>query len=83
MSYFKINVEVRLKKGVHDPQGETIKRALENLGYSGIKSINTGKVFTIKLEAETEEQALQAARIYADKLLANPVIEEFTVEKRT
>lgn len=80
MSNHTVKVEVRLKAGVHDPQGETIKHALANLGYSGIKSINTGKVFIIELEAETTELAKQAAKIYADKLLANPVIEEFTVE---
>jgi len=83
MSQYKIKVEVRLKSGVHDPQGETIKHALGNLGYSGIKSINTGKVFTIVLEAESLEAALETARLYADKLLANPVIEEFSLEPIT
>jgi phosphoribosylformylglycinamidine synthase len=80
MANHTVKVEVRLKAGVHDPQGETIKHALANLGHSGIKSISTGKVFKIVLEAETADLAIQAARIYADKLLANPVIEEFWVE---
>jgi phosphoribosylformylglycinamidine synthase len=77
---FKAKIEVRFKAGVHDPQGETIKHALANLGFDGIKSINTGKIFTIELEAETAGQAESAAKLYADKLLANPVIEEFKVE---
>jgi phosphoribosylformylglycinamidine synthase subunit PurS len=80
MANIKVKVEVRLKAGVHDPQGETIKHALANLGYSGIKSITTGKVFTLDLEAESAAAAIEAAKIYADKLLANPVIEEFRVE---
>lgn len=80
MAKYVVKVEVRLKAGVHDPQGETIRHALANLGYSGIKSIKTGKVFTIELEAETADLAKQAAGIYADKLLANPVIEDFIVE---
>jgi phosphoribosylformylglycinamidine synthase subunit PurS len=80
MTNIKVKVEVKLKAGVHDPQGETIKHALANLGYSGIKQITTGKVFTIVLDAESEAAAREAAKIYADKLLANPVIEEFKVE---
>jgi phosphoribosylformylglycinamidine synthase subunit PurS len=80
MANIKVRVEVRLKAGVHDPQGETIKHALANLGHSGIKSIITGKVFTLELEAESAAAATEAAKIYADKLLANPVIEEFRVE---
>ena len=80
MANFRAKVEIKFKPGVHDPQGETIKHALANLGYHDIKSINTGKIFTIELEAETSEQAKNAAKLYADKLLANPVIEEFKVE---
>jgi phosphoribosylformylglycinamidine synthase len=63
-----------------DPQGETIKNALLNLNYSGVKSVNTGKLFKIKLMAESSKKALSTARELADRLLANPVIEDSSAE---
>jgi phosphoribosylformylglycinamidine synthase len=80
MVLFNARIEVRFKLGVLDPQGETIKNALLNLGFLGIKSINTGKTFRVNIEAETVEKARQVANDLADRLLANPVIEDFQVE---
>jgi phosphoribosylformylglycinamidine synthase PurS subunit len=75
----KVKIEVKFKSGVLDPQGETIKHALFNLGYNNVDSVKTGKLFMVELESDTVENAIQTARQLADKLLANPVIEKFEV----
>ncbi len=80
MPEYTVKIEVKFKPGVLDPQGETIKNALHNLDYTGVKSVNTGKVFRVKLEAGSSEKAITAAKELSDKLLANPVIEQFTAE---
>jgi len=77
---FQTRVTVSLKDGVLDPQGKTIGNALMELGFENILKVNTGKVFTLEIEAETESEATQAASSAALKLLANPVIEQFKVE---
>lgn len=77
---FQTRVTVSLKDGVLDPQGKTIGNALMELGFGNILKVNTGKVFTLEIEAETESEATQAASDAASKLLANPVIEQFKVE---
>lgn len=80
MALYKLIIDVKFKPGVLDPQGETIKNALLNLNYSGVQSVQTGKVFRLKVEAGSSQKAVGLAREMADKLLANPVIEEFAVE---
>jgi len=80
MPKYKAIIEVKFKPGVLDPQGETIKNALLNLNYSGINSVSTGKLFKVELEAKTIKEAKATAESIADKLLANTVIENFTVE---
>ena len=77
---FQTRVTVSLKDGVLDPQGQTIGRALTDLGFGAVLRVNTGKLFTLEIEAETEEEALQTASGAASKLLANPIIEQFKVE---
>ena len=77
---FQTRVTVSLKEGVLDPQGQTIGRALADLGFEAILRVNTGKLFTLEIEAENEEEALQTASAAAGKLLANPIIEQFKVE---
>ena len=73
-------VTVRLKEGVLDPQGVTIRRALEQMGYAGIENVRAGKTFEIRLEAPTTEAAKAQLKDMSEKLLANPVIETFDVE---
>ena len=73
-------VHVTLKRGVLDPQGQAIGRALSGLGFSGIAGVRTGKVIEIELgdldAAEAREQVDEMCR----RLLANPVIEDYAVE---
>lgn len=74
----KYSVIVKLKPSVLDPQGETVRKAIEHLGYSGIHSVRMGKY--IEIEA-SEEVSREVVEEIANRLLANPVIETFQVNQ--
>lgn len=77
---FQTRVTVSLKDGVLDPQGKTIGNALTELGFNNILKVNTGKIFILEIDAETESDASDIASKAASSLLANPVIEQFKIE---
>jgi phosphoribosylformylglycinamidine synthase subunit PurS len=77
-----VTVEVQLRHGIADPQGATIERALPALGVSGVSGVRAGKSFRFDVDADNQEDALSQARLLADRLLANPVIEESSVTVR-
>ena len=77
---FRTDVVVTLKEGVLDPQGQTIGRALSDLGFESIIGVSTGKIFKLDIDAESEAKAREIAGKAASKLLANPVIEGFEIE---
>jgi phosphoribosylformylglycinamidine synthase len=80
---FKAKVNVTLKKSVLDPQGQTVLQALHSLSFKEAKDLRVGKFFELTLEAKSEKDAEEKVRHMCDKLLINPVIEDFqlTVEK--
>ena len=73
----KARVHVMLKNGVLDPQGEAVRHALGALGFDGVNGVRQGKVIELDL-AEGATEADVAAM--CEKLLANTVIESYTVE---
>jgi phosphoribosylformylglycinamidine synthase subunit PurS len=76
---FEVLVEVQLRPGISDPQGATIERALPALGFSDVHSVRVGRAFRLQVDATDAESAARIAGQLADKLLANPVIEDATV----
>jgi len=74
----KVTVLVRLKPGILDPQGEAIGRALGGLGYAA-SAVRAGKVFDLELDAADAQVAEEQARELADRVLANPLMEECEV----
>ncbi|HTS25344.1 MAG TPA: phosphoribosylformylglycinamidine synthase subunit PurS [Bryobacteraceae bacterium] len=77
----KARVFVSLKSTVLDPQGQTVRSALNGLGYHGIADVRQGKFFEIALaEGITRDQAQHDIDTIAHEVLANPVIEEYRVE---
>ncbi|SOE08537.1 phosphoribosylformylglycinamidine synthase [Hoeflea halophila] len=76
----KARVTVTLKNGVLDPQGKAIEHALGGLGFSGVNSIRQGKVFDVVLETSDRAVAEAELKAMGEKLLANTVIEDFSVE---
>ncbi len=76
---YSVTVEVQLRPGIADPEGATIERALPALGVSGVRGVRAGKSFRFEVDAPDREEALSRAQLLADRLLANPVIEESSV----
>ena len=76
----RARVFVRLKRGILDPQGAAVKRALEGLGYREVQELRVGKVLELQLEGTDPGQAHGRLEEMCRRLLANPVTEEFTVE---
>ena len=76
----KARVFVSLKPSVFDPQGHTIAEALHSLGYAGVADVRQGKYFELELDVPDAAEAEKLAADVADRVLANPVIERFTIE---
>lgn len=76
----KAIVKVMPKLGVLDPEGKAIARALGHLGFGGIGEVRAGKLIELELAETDSERARQAALAMAEALLANTVIESYSVE---
>jgi phosphoribosylformylglycinamidine synthase len=72
----RVVVDVMLKPEILDPQGQAVAGALPRLGISDVRSVRIGKHIEIEFDGDAD---LERAREIADKLLANPVIEDFTL----
>ena len=75
----KISITVTLKKDVLDPQGNTIKKALENMNFKNINDIRQGKYFEIEIEEKNQNKAEEKIEEMCKKLLANLVIEDYKI----
>ncbi len=78
MSY-AARVNVTLKPGIADPQGQTIERALPALGYDGVRDVRVGKMIELHVDAPDESEAKRRVEEMCERLLANPVIEAYEV----
>ena len=77
---FAVEVAVTLKPVVNDPQGLVVRDGLRQLGFTQVVSARVGKVIALELEAESEAAARDAAVQMCEKLLRNPVIEDYHIE---
>jgi len=77
---FLARVEVQLRPGIADPEGATIERALPALGFDSVAHVRAGRSFRFEVDAPNEAQARSTATELADRLLANPVIEQSQLE---
>lgn len=77
----KAVVHVRLKDGVLDPQGVTIQKALVQMGYDDVLSVRSGRFFELEVSADAADLDRKLDEV-CSKLLANPVIEDYSVESR-
>ncbi|MCS3923085.1 phosphoribosylformylglycinamidine synthase subunit PurS [Methanosalsum natronophilum] len=80
MEYYA-EVTVQLKDGMLDPEGSTIKRALEHLGYSP-KDVKSAKKFIITIESESIDKAKDTVDEMCRRLIANPVIHDYSIIMR-
>lgn len=77
---FHVQVEITLKPTVMDAQGTTIERALKKLGHTGVQDVRIGKFVTMEIEAKCANCAKSAAETMCQELLANPIIEQYSVQ---
>jgi phosphoribosylformylglycinamidine synthase len=75
---YRAKIEVSLKPGHSDPEGETTSRLLKELGYA-VDAVDVSKVYTILLEAETQSEAEAKAEEMCKRLLANPTKDNYTI----
>ena len=77
---FTARIYVTLKEGVLDPQGGAVMNSLHTLGYQSVKDVRVGKYLVVSVQASSQEQAEKQVDEMCAKLLANPVIEDYTFE---
>ena len=77
---FSVHVDVQLRPGIADPQGSTIERSLPTLGFQGIGNVRVGKSIRFQLEAVDEATARHQVVDLCARFLANPVIEDSTID---
>ncbi len=75
-----VKVFVTLKEGVLDPQGKAVRNSLHSLGFGTVQDVRVGKYLELHLDAPAAADAEQQARRMCEKLLANPVIEDYRFE---
>ena len=76
----RANILIRLKKGVFDPQGAATLDALKTDGFDGVSDIRIGKLIDVTLTAPSIEAARENLKQMCEKLLANPVMENYEIE---
>ena len=79
MSRYRVEIRVRPRPGLLDPEGKAIHHALQSLGYGGMEGVRVGKLIEVELEADTEEGAREQGDLMCRRLLANPVTEDYEV----
>lgn len=75
----RVVVEVMPKPEILDPQGKAVRGALARLGFAGVTDVRQGKRFEIDIDGDIDTALMDRVRTMAETLLANPVIEDFTV----
>jgi phosphoribosylformylglycinamidine synthase subunit PurS len=75
----RVRVEIRLKRGVADPEGDNVHKALTLLGFRGVRGVHSSKVFLIDLGTKGAKEATEEAREICRRLLANPVIHDYAI----
>ena len=75
----RVIVDVMLKPEIHDPQGEAVLSATRRLGFANVTGVRQGKRFELEIEGPADSAALTAIEELSRELLANPVIEEFSI----
>jgi len=76
----RARIHVKLKPGVLDPQGKAIGNALKGLGYAGVEEVRQGKLIELDLAETDPARARDQVDAMCKELLANPVIEDYTIE---
>jgi phosphoribosylformylglycinamidine synthase subunit PurS len=80
---FRVSVHITPRRGILDPQGKAVENALHSLGFEGVSSVHVGRHIVIDTESASSDSAIASVRAMCERLLANPVIEDFEIESAT
>ena len=83
MPRFRVAVHIIPRKGLLDPQGQAVAGALHSLGFNGVTAAHVGRYIVLETDAATGAAAAAEVKAMCDKLLANPVTEDFEIEPAT
>ena len=76
----RLRVLIRLKPGILDVQGSAVQRALGGLGFADLRELRVGKLIEVEVDTPSETQARQRVDEMCRKLLANTILEDYTIE---
>jgi phosphoribosylformylglycinamidine synthase PurS subunit len=77
---FRVSVHITPRRGILDPQGKAVEGALHSLGFGTVREVHVGRHIVIESEAADADEAKNAVRAMCERLLANPVTEDFEIE---
>ena len=77
---YKATISITLRPSILDPEGKTVQHALTNLGHEEVAQVRMGKQAEVWIDVETEDEARRIATGACEKLLANPVTENFDIQ---
>lgn len=80
MKPYRVSVHIVPRKGILDPQGKAVEGALHSLGFDSVRDVHVGRHIVIETEAADEGAARKSVRDMCERLLANPVTEDFEIE---
>ena len=83
MSAYRVSVHITPRRGLLDPQGKAVESALHSLGFEGVMSVHVGRHIVIDTESENADAAVASVTAMCERLLANPVTEDFEIESAT
>lgn len=83
MELYRVPVQIVPRPGILDPQGAAVVGALKSLEFDTVADVRVGRFITVDVNAQNAEEAATVVRRMCEKLLANPVIEDFTLETPT
>jgi phosphoribosylformylglycinamidine synthase len=80
---YRVSVHITPRRGILDPQGKAVEGALHSLGFEGVSSVRIGRHIVVDTDAPSEDAAIASVTAMCERLLANPVIEDFEIESAT
>lgn len=80
MKPYRVSIHITPRKGILDPQGKAVEGALHSLGFESVRDVHVGRHIVIETDASDEGTAKNSVRAMCERLLANPVTEDFEIE---
>ena len=79
MTRFRLSIHIVPRRGILDPQGKAVADALHSLGFAHVGDVRVGRFLLVEVDAASTDEARDAAKAMCDKLLANPVTEDYEI----